>query len=145
MAKRNFGDLLKSKRRELSLSRSGLADQLGISPTHVASLQAGLRKPSFRLLQRVADTFDLDGQKLFLLCYPAEARFLGQSRNSGKPGKSTWQRFAANKALLAKERVSSAELKVLKEVSQIGRVSSARQLLFVLRSIRLAFEDDWRL
>jgi hypothetical protein len=42
----------------------------------------------------------------------------------------------------AKERVSPAELKVLKEISRVGRVSSKRQLLFVLRAIRLAFEED---
>lgn len=59
-----------------------------------------------------------------------------------KPEKAAWQRIAGNKALCAKARVSPAELKVLKEVSRLGRVSSERQLLFVLRSIRLALEDD---
>jgi transcriptional regulator with XRE-family HTH domain len=141
MPKKAFGELLKKKRQELSLTQRALAGRLGISPAYLASLEWGERKPSLVVLQRVAQTLHLDAPKLFVLSYPAEARVFRGSRNSGKP-ESAWQRLAANKALRAKERISPAELKVLKEVSRLGRVSSERQLLFVLRSIRLAFEKD---
>jgi hypothetical protein len=87
------------------------------------------------VLHRVAQTLHLDAPKLFVLSYPAEARIFRSSRNSGKPEVAAWQRLAANKALRAKERISPGELKVLKEVSRLGRISSERQLLFVLRSI----------
>jgi len=103
-----------------------------------------VRKPSLRLLRRIADTLALDARELFLLARPAEARFLWESQDRGKPVKSAWQRLADNQALRAKARISSAELKVLKAVSLLGRVSSERQLLFVLRAIRLAIEDDWK-
>jgi hypothetical protein len=103
-----------------------------------------VRKPSLRLLRRIADTLDLDARELFLLARPAEARFLWESRNSGRQEKSAWQRLADDQALRAKARISPAELKVLKAVSLLGRISSERQLLFVLRAIRLAIEDDWK-
>jgi transcriptional regulator with XRE-family HTH domain len=129
----------------LSLTQRALAARLSLSPAYVASLEWGERKPSLVVLHRVSQTLHLDAPKLFVLSYPAEARIFGSSRNGGKPEVSAWQRLATNKALRAKERVSPGELKVLKEVSRLGRISSERQLLFVLRSIRLSFEDDWRL
>jgi transcriptional regulator with XRE-family HTH domain len=140
--KRTFGNLLKDRRQKLSLTQRALADRLGVSSTFVTSLETGHRGPSLQMVLRVAEILHLEAHKLFLLSHPAEVRFLRQSRNSGKRVKSAWRRLAANKALRAKERISPAELKVLKEVSRLGRVSSERQLLFVLRSIRLACEDD---
>jgi transcriptional regulator with XRE-family HTH domain len=147
MPQGSFGNLLKRKRQELSLSRRALADRLGITAVHVYWLESGHRRPSLGLLQRVADNLDLDGLELLILCYPAEFKIPGTSLHGQGPGKpdTVWKRFAANEGLRAKERVTLAELKVLKEVSRLGRVSSERQLLFVLRSIRLAFEDDWML
>jgi hypothetical protein len=94
------------------------------------------------MLQGLADSLNLDAQDIFLLVRPVEARSLLNSRNNQRAKDSTWQKLAANKALLAKERISRAELKFLKEIGRLGRVSSERQLLLVLRSIRLAFEED---
>jgi transcriptional regulator with XRE-family HTH domain len=142
MPQRTFGELLKKKRQELSLTQRALAGRLGITAAHVAWLESGARKPSLTLLQRIADTLDLDARKLFPLSYPAEARCLRESRNNVKSEKSAWQRLAGNRALRARERVSPAEMKVLREISRLGRVSSERQLLFVLKSVRLAFEED---
>jgi len=94
------------------------------------------------MFQRLADALNLDAQQIFLLIRPAEARSLLKSGNDRKPKNSTWQKLAANKALLTKERISRAELRFLKEIGRLARVSSERQLLLVLRSIRLAFEED---
>ena len=142
MPKGTFGTLLRQERKELSLTQRPLANRLGVRPSYVAALEAGHRNPSLTTLQRVAEIFDLDAQKLFLLSHPAEAQFFLESRDKRKPVESAWQRFAGNKALRARERVSPAELRILGEISRLGRVSSERQLLFVLRSIRLAFEKD---
>jgi transcriptional regulator with XRE-family HTH domain len=141
---KTFGSLLTKKRQELSLSRQALADRLGVTAAHVSWLETGHRRPSLRLLQRVVDNLDLDGPELFILCYPTEARDPWKSGNNHGPGKpdTVWKRFATNKGLCAKERISAAELKVLEAISRLGRVSSERQLLLVLQSIRLSFEDD---
>jgi transcriptional regulator with XRE-family HTH domain len=143
MPQRTLGNLLKKRRQQLSLTRQALADRLGVNPGHVGYLEAGQRKPSLALLERLADTLDLHGPRLFLLAYP-EAQSLLKSRDNRKPQRSAWQRLAGNRALRAKERISPAELKVLKEISRLGRVSSERRLLLVLRAIRLAFEGDWK-
>jgi transcriptional regulator with XRE-family HTH domain len=142
---RTFGSLLEKKRRELSLSRQALADRLGVSQSHIAWLESGNRAPSLTMFQRLADALNLDAQQIFFLVRPAAARFLLESGNDQEPENSVWQGLAANKALCAKERISPAELRVLSEISRLGRVSSQRQLLLVLRSIRLACEDDQNL
>ncbi len=141
MPKRTFGNLLKDRRQELSLTQRALADRLGVSPTCVASLETGHRNPSLTMIRHAAETLDLDAPKLFL-SHLAGAGFLLRSRNNQKVKDSAWQSFAANKALRAKERISPSEMRVLSEISRLGRVRSERQLLFVLKTIRLAFEDD---
>jgi len=93
------------------------------------------------MIRHAAETLDLDAPKLFL-SHLAGAGFLLRSRNNQKVKDSAWQSFAANKALRAKERISPSEMRVLSEISRLGRVRSERQLLFVLKTIRLAFEDD---
>ena len=143
MSKRTFGKIIRKRREELSLTQRDLAERLGVKGSHVAFLESGRRRPSLSLLKRVADTLRLDPQKLFVLTHP-EAEFLarvGDRCHSGQAD-SAWQRFASNDALLAKEHVSPKELRLLKRVSLMSRVSSERQFLFVLKTIRLAVEDD---
>jgi transcriptional regulator with XRE-family HTH domain len=138
---RTFGNLLKQRRQELALTQRALADQLGVSSTCVASLETGHRNPSLRMIHRAAESLDLDARKLFL-SHLAGAGLQLQSRGDGKAKNAGWPRLAANKALRAKERVSPAEMRVLKQISQLGRIPSERQLLFVLRTIRIALEDE---
>jgi len=142
MPKKTFGSLLKQKRQELSLSRQALADRLGVTAAHVSWLEAGHRRPSFKLLHRVADNFDLDVHELLVFFYLGEGN--SPWRDNHGPGKldNVWKRFAANEGLRVKERISAAEFTVLEGISRLGRLSSERQLLLVLRSIRLAFDDD---
>ena len=142
MPEKTLGSLLRKKRHELVLTQRVLADRLGVTPSHIVALEAGKRTPSLPLLQGLANTLNLDAQQVFLLVRPAAARSSLKSGNDRKPKNSTWQKLAGNKALRARERISPAELRVLKEVSQLGRVSSERRLLLVLRSIRLAFQED---
>jgi len=144
MPEGTFGSLLKRKRQELALTRRAFADRLGITAAHVAWLESGGRKPSLTLLQRIADDLDLRAQELLVLSHGAEVggfRYSWDGSHAGQPD-SAWKRFAANEGLRAKERISPAEFAVLEEISRLGRVSSERQLLFVLRAIRLAFQEE---
>ena len=143
MSKKTFGDLIREKRLALDLTQRDLANLLGVKAAHVAFLESGRRKPSLTLLRRISEICRMDPQKLFLLAHP-EAKFLIKlaDQEKAKPADSTWQSFTTNSALLAKERVTPEELKVLEQVSMLNPISSERQFLFVLNAIRLAVDED---
>jgi len=60
----------------------------------------------------------------------------GHENNSRKP--DGWRQFSTNQALLRRYRVTPSELKLLKQVNDLGPVSNPRNFLFVLNSIRMA-------
>jgi transcriptional regulator with XRE-family HTH domain len=139
-----FSDLVKRKRRQLSLTQRALADKLGIKPSHVAYLESGHRRPSLSLIKRLADSLGLDPQTLFLLSHP-EAEYLLKSRNNrfSKSSREVWRNFESDTKLLSRERVTPDELSILKRVSMLNRVSSVHHFLFILNTIRL-FGDENR-
>jgi transcriptional regulator with XRE-family HTH domain len=144
MTKNALGQIIKNQRTAMALSQRQLAHQLGIQGSHVAYIERGLRKPSLSLLRRLADVLGLDGGKLFFLLHPEAKVLLGSCLKSERPeplGES-WRRFVNNHGLLKRHGITRAELKILKQVSLLRRVSSAGQFLFVLNSIRQAGEQE---
>ena len=65
MSVKTFGSLLKARRLGLALTQRVLAARLGVSPTHLASLEKGQRKPSLRMTHRAAEILGLDAERLF--------------------------------------------------------------------------------
>jgi transcriptional regulator with XRE-family HTH domain len=144
MKRKTLGQVLKQQRGAFRLTQRELARKLGVKASHVAYLENGRRRPSLSLLSRIADTLQLDKQQLFLLTHP-EARALvterpEPARDRGKD--QAWRAFARDRALLATNRVTARELKVLQQVNMLGRVSAPRQYLFILNSIRQAVEEE---
>jgi transcriptional regulator with XRE-family HTH domain len=142
MTRNAFGDLVKKQRTAMGLSQRQLAPKLGIQASHIAYMERGMRKPSLALLGRMAGALGLDGGKLFFLLFPEARELLGASLQPGrpKPFDESWRQFVSNRALLKQHDVTRAELKILKQVSLLRRVSSPRHFLFVLNSIRLSGE-----
>ncbi|WP_333651064.1 hypothetical protein [Candidatus Binatus sp.] len=56
--------------------------------------------------------------------------------------KDTWRKFVSDRGALVRHKVTSRELKVLRSVSMLGRVSSPNQFLFILNAIRQAVEEE---
>jgi transcriptional regulator with XRE-family HTH domain len=144
MSKKTFAPLIRDKRKALGLTQRQLAQQLGVKPSHVAYLEHGLRKPSLALLRRIAEKLDLDPQELFLLSRPEAKYLIKLSSKSDLPKKpdESWLQFARNRTLLNQHHVTRDELKVLRQVSLLRGVSSPRQFLFILNSIRQASEEE---
>jgi transcriptional regulator with XRE-family HTH domain len=138
----DLGLLIRRQREEFRLTQRELARKLGVKASHVAYIEGGLRRPSLSLLRRLADTLGLNKQKLLLMTYP-EARFLiaQPPKPSGSPD-AAWRQFAGNRAMLTEHSITPAELKVLRQVSSLGRVAAPRNLLFVLNAIRQAVSED---
>jgi len=119
------------------LTQRSLAQKLGVEASHVAFIERGRRKPSLRLVARIAATLGLDPRELLILAHP-EARVL-LSRTESEPRKrppQSWQRFIENSALLARYQVTKLELHVLEHLSLLGAAISAKEFLAILTLMR---------
>ncbi|MGA7870564.1 MAG: helix-turn-helix transcriptional regulator [Candidatus Binatus sp.] len=144
MKKETLGQVLKQRRGAYGYTQRELARKLGVKASHIAYLENGRRRPSLSLLSRIADTLELDKQRLFLLAHP-EAHWIVSERRESSPAKGrddSWRKFARDRGTLARHKVSERELKVLKNVNMLGRVSSPGQFLFILNAIRQAVEEE---
>ena len=144
MKKETLGQVLKQRRGAYAYTQRELARKLGVKASHVAYLENGRRRPSLSLLSRIAETLERDKRRLFLLAHP-EAHWIVGERREASPAKrreDAWRKFAGDRGTLARHKVTARELKVLKTVNMLGRVSSPNQFLFILNSIRQAVEEE---
>jgi len=145
VVKKTLGQVLKQRRTALALTQRELALRLGVKASHIAYLENGRRRPSLSLLGRLADVLGLKKEPLFLLAHPEAGELIGAEREPARrtnDRNQAWRSFVANKALLARHAVGPRELKVLSQVNLLGEVSSPRNFLFILNSIRQAVEDE---
>lgn len=144
MKKETLGQVLKQRRAAYDYTQRELARKLGVKASHVAYLENGRRRPSLSLLSRLAETLDLDKKRLFLLAHP-EAHWIVSERrepSSAKQREDAWRKFARDRGTLARHKVTDRELKVLRNVNMLGRVSAPNQFLFILNAIRQAVEEE---
>ena len=143
MKKKTLGSVLKDRREFLRLTQRELAAKLGVKASHVAYLENGRRRPSLNLLRRLSDEMGLESETIFLLAHP-EAKDLIASRD-GVPTKKpdhAWRNFLKDKSLISRHQITPSEMRVLKQVNMLGRVTSPRQFVFILNSIRQAVEEE---
>ena len=144
MKKETLGTVLKQRRGAYAYTQRELARKLGVKASHVAYLENGRRLPSLSLLSRIADTLELDKKRLFLLAHPEAQWIVGERRESSpaKRREDAWRKFAGDRGTLARHKVTERELKVLKNVNMLGRVSSPGQFVFILNAIRQAVDEE---
>jgi transcriptional regulator with XRE-family HTH domain len=136
---KDLGKALKAGREELRLTRQALADRLGIHAAYISYIERGLRRPSIELLNRLAEELGLEAEGLVMLAFPELRAVLARNHEKTPQTKDdAWHRFASNRALLTRHKVTAEELSILKRISMLGRVPSADHFLFVLNSIRQA-------
>jgi transcriptional regulator with XRE-family HTH domain len=136
MKKRTLGAVIKQARTSLRLSQRQLAEEVGTSGSHIAYIESGDICPSLRLLSIIAEVLRLDKKQLFLSFHPEANDFVYSSRPAVQRPNHAWRQFLLNRALLRQNKVTRAELRVLKQVNMLGVVISSRMFLFVLNSIR---------
>jgi len=134
-----LGRCLKKQRVDMGLSQQELAHKLGVKEGHVAQLESDSGpRPSFQLLTRVADVLGLDKDQLFQLAERATTASSAGRRAVSRSGDTAqvWGAFARNRALLDRHNVRPQELKALREVSLMGKITGSEALLFILNAIR---------
>jgi transcriptional regulator with XRE-family HTH domain len=132
-----LGELLRDRRAALRLTQRSLAEKLGVEATHLALIEGGRRKPSLKLVVRIADSLGLNRQDVLLLAHPeARALLFGRDSEPRRRPPLSWRRFIKNNALLVRYQVTKPELEILEHLSLLGTAISIKEFLAVLMLIR---------
>jgi len=108
-----------------------------VEASHVAFIESGRRKPSLKLVAKLADTLGLDRQELLVVAHPEAKALIAEAKPEiRKKAASSWYRFIQNQELLARCGVTDRELHALEHLSFLGTVHSAKEFLAVLKLIR---------
>jgi transcriptional regulator with XRE-family HTH domain len=132
-----LGGTVRIRREGLGLSQRSLAQKLGVAPAFVAFVESGRRKPSLKLVGRLADILGLDRRDFFITAHPEAEELVAETRPEKRQNTSlSWQRFVENHKLLARYHVTIDELRALEDLSLLGTVNSSKEFLAILTLIR---------
>jgi transcriptional regulator with XRE-family HTH domain len=132
-----LGERVKIRREGLGLTQRSLAEKLGVEASHVAFIESGRRKPSLKLVARLADILGLNRQNLLLLAHPEAKELITETKSEVRPHVApSWRKFVQNHELLARYNVTDRELRALESLSLLGTVSSSKEFLAILTLIR---------
>ena len=132
-----LGETVRTRREGLGLTQYSLARKLGVEASHIAFIESGRRKPSLKLVARLADVLGFDRQRLLILAHPEAKELIAEAKQETRPKTApSWQRFIKNHELLAHYDVTDRELRALEHLSLLGTVKSAKEFLTILTLIR---------
>jgi transcriptional regulator with XRE-family HTH domain len=132
MTERNFGQVLRERRRQLDLTQEELARRIRASTPYIGHLESGKRHPSPKILVRLADVLALDRRELFLLANPGASRFLEPAAHS----RFSWEQFRRDDRLRRLYNITNPEMDLLSRVAGLGRIRAAEDLIHVLATVR---------
>jgi transcriptional regulator with XRE-family HTH domain len=132
-----LGEAVRSRREGLHLTQRSLAQKLGVEASHVAFIEGGRRRPSLKLVARLADVLGFDRQRLLILAHPEAKELIAQTKQETRSKAApSWHRFIKNRELLTHYDVTDRELLALEHLSLLGTVKSAKEFLAILTLIR---------
>ena len=73
----SFGERMRARREELGVSRTQLAQRLGVSPSAIGNYETGVSFPKEETLLRLFDALQTDPNTLFQDSFRASRRPLG--------------------------------------------------------------------
>jgi transcriptional regulator with XRE-family HTH domain len=133
---RNFGQVIRERRRQLDLTQEEVAHRIKTSTPYVGHLESGKRHPSDKILTRVAEVLGLDRRDLFFLANPrAQALLSPETASTTIPA---WEDFRKNEQLRRVHSISNEEMEMLSRVALLGEVRSARDFIYILNTVRHA-------
>jgi len=120
------------------MTQRELAAAIGVKASHIAYIEAGRRRPSISLINRLGKTLGLDAKDLLVLAHPEAKEIIDSARPAGKKGNDAWQQFVSNQALLRRHDITKGELKILRQVATLKQVGRPGDFIFILNAIRQA-------
>src|SRR5713101_8843094 len=88
---RNFGQVIRDRRRQLDLTQQEIARRVKTSTPYVGHLESSKRHPSDKVLSRLAEVLGLDRRDLFFLANPRAVELLRPNAPDHK--KPAWDEF----------------------------------------------------
>ena len=134
---RNFGQVIRERRRQLDLTQEEVARRIKTSTPYVGHLESGKRHPSDKIVTRLAEVLGLDRRELFFLANP-RAQASAQPRGRDPAGIGVG-RFQEERTTAARSTTSPAsEMEMLSRVALLGDVRSPRDFIYILNTVRHA-------
>jgi transcriptional regulator with XRE-family HTH domain len=133
---RNFGQVIRERRRQLDLTQDEVARRIKTSTPYVGHLESGKRHPSDKVLTRLADVLLLDRRELFFLANPHAAELV--KNQEGRDAKSAWADFRNDARLRRIHNINDQEMEALSRVALMGEVRSKHDFIYILNTIRQA-------
>ena len=133
---RNFGQVIRERRRQLDLTQEEVAHRIKTSTPYVGHLESGKRHPSDKIVTRLAEVLGLDRREVFFLANPRAQALLSPKAESTPA--SAWEDFRKNEQLRRIHNISSDEMEMLSRVALLGDVRSPRDFIYILTTVRHA-------
>jgi transcriptional regulator with XRE-family HTH domain len=134
--KRTLGPVLRERRRQLDLTQQEVARRIKTSTPYVGHLEADKRRPSTKVLSKLADVLCLSRRDLFILANPRVVELLGSNESDRRD--SAWDLFHRDEELRRAYHITVEEIELLSKVALMGDVISPRDFLFILNAVRHA-------
>jgi transcriptional regulator with XRE-family HTH domain len=133
---RSFGQVIRDRRRQLDLTQQEIARRIKTSTPYVGHLESSKRHPSDKVLSRLAEVLGLDRRELFFLANPRAVELLRPDDN--KSNKPAWEEFRKDERIRRAHNIASDEMDLLSTVALMGEISSPRDFIYILNTIRHA-------
>jgi len=133
---RSLGQVIRERRRQLDLTQEDVARRIKTSTPYVGHLESGKRHPSDKIVTRMAEVLGLDRRELFFLANPRAEALLSPEVKT--PADSTWEDFRKNEQLRRVHNITAGEMEMLSRVALLGDVTSARDFIYILNTVRHA-------
>ena len=133
---RNFGQIIRDRRRQLDLTQEEVARRIKTSTPYVGHLESGKRHPSDKIVTRLAEVLGLDRREMFFLANPKTQELFSPPVEAD--ASSAWEDFRKNEQLRRVHNVTNEEMEMLSRVALLGDVRSTRDFIYILNSVRHA-------
>ena len=133
---RNFGQVIRDRRRQLDLTQQEIARRIKTSTPYVGHLESSKRHPSDKVLSRLAEVLGLDRRELFFLANPRAVELLKANEPGNK--KPAWEEFSKDERTRRTHNITSDEMDLLSNIALMGEVPTPRDFLYILHIIRHA-------
>jgi transcriptional regulator with XRE-family HTH domain len=133
---RTFGSSIRDRRLQLHLTQEQLARLVNSSASYISNLEAGRRRPSEKLVMKLAEALALDSRELLLFTVSRITSLLSEPETSQEI--SAWKTFLDNEGLHKTYNITDRELQLLSKVAMMGEVRSSQDFIFILKSVRQA-------
>ena len=133
---RNFGQIIRERRRQLDLTQEEVARRIKTSTPYVGHLESGKRHPSDKIVTRLAEVLGLDRRELFFLANPRAQALLNPEPET--QASSAWEEFRHNEQLRRIHTITNEEMDMLSRVALLGEVRSPRDFIYILNTVRHA-------